>query len=57
MVKTIVIPVYNATFYDANAPYCQYVVNAPPCYDLKTGTVVHWVFYLFIYFNDNNKHQ
>jgi hypothetical protein len=39
--KTIVIPGYNATFFDINTPYCWYVVNAPPCYDLKTGTVIH----------------
>jgi hypothetical protein len=32
---------FNATFFDANTPYCWYVVNAPPCYDLKTGTIIH----------------
>jgi hypothetical protein len=32
---------FNATFYDANTPYCWYTVNAPPCYDIKTGTVIH----------------
>jgi hypothetical protein len=35
---------YNATFYDANTPYCWYVVNAPPCYDLKSGTFIHRIF-------------
>jgi hypothetical protein len=31
----------NATFFDANTPYCWYVVNAPPCYDIKTGSIIH----------------
>jgi hypothetical protein len=30
----------NATFFNASTPYCWYVVNAPPCYDIKTGTVI-----------------
>jgi hypothetical protein len=38
---TQIITGFNATFFDANTPHCWYVVNAPPCYDLKTGTVVH----------------
>ena len=42
--KTIVSPTapngLNATFFDANTPYCWYVVNAPPCYDIKAGTVI-----------------
>jgi len=31
---------FNATFYDANTPYYWYVVNAPPCFDLKTGSII-----------------
>jgi hypothetical protein len=31
----------NATFFDASTPYCWYVVNAPPCYDIKTGSIIH----------------
>ncbi len=31
----------NATFFNASTLYCWYVVNAPPCYDLKTDTVIH----------------
>jgi phosphoglycerol transferase MdoB-like AlkP superfamily enzyme len=31
---------FNATFYDANMPYCWYVVNAPPCYDINTESVI-----------------
>jgi len=32
---------FNATFFDASTPYCWYVVNAPPCFDMKTGTIIH----------------
>jgi len=31
----------NATFFDAKTPYYWYVVNAPPCFDIKTGTIIH----------------
>jgi hypothetical protein len=31
---------FNATFFDINTPYCWYVVNAPPCYDIKNGSVI-----------------
>ena len=31
----------NATFFDTSTPCCWYTVNAPPCYDIKTGTVIH----------------
>lgn len=32
---------WNATFFDPTTPYCWYVVNLPPCFDVRTMSVIH----------------